>query len=154
MKITIISIGKFEKSLFKPLFDDYLKRLKWKINLKELEVKNSKSLPSNDLKKEEAKLILANIKEGEKIIALDEKGEIFTSRKFAKLISNFAVNGNSSLSFIIGGADGLDEEIIKKAHMQISLSQMTFPHMMVRVILLEQIYRAFTIINNHPYHRD
>lgn len=154
MKITIISIGKFENSPQKSVFETYLKRLKWKIELKELELKNSKNLSSDELKKGEGELILKALKPSSKIIALDENGKQFKSRDFAKLISDFAVNGDSDLTFVIGGADGLSQEILKKSSLKISLSLMTFPHLMVRAILMEQLYRASTIIDGHPYHRE
>jgi 23S rRNA (pseudouridine1915-N3)-methyltransferase len=154
MKITIISIGKFEKHLQKPIFDDYLKRLKWNINLKELEAKVSSKISGEALKNKEGEVILANIKDSSKIIALDENGKQHKSRAFAKIISDSALQGNSHLTFIIGGANGLSQAVLNKANLKISLGLMTFPHMMVRSILIEQIYRAFTIANNHPYHRD
>lgn len=154
MKITIISIGKFENSSHKSVFETYVKRLKWKVELKELELKNSKNLSSDELKKGEGELILKALKPSSKLIALDENGKQFKSRDFAKLISDFAVNGDSDLTFVIGGADGLSQEILKKSSLKISLSLMTFPHLMVRAILAEQIYRASTIIDGHPYHRD
>ncbi len=154
MRITIISVGNFENSPHKAVFEAYLKRLKWKLELKEIEQKNSKNFTSEQLKKFEGDLILKTIKSSSKIIALDERGKQFDSRSFAKMISDSAVNGDSDLSFIIGGSDGLSEEVLKKSHLKISLGQMTFPHLMVRAILAEQLYRAQTIIENHPYHRD
>jgi 23S rRNA (pseudouridine1915-N3)-methyltransferase len=154
MRISIISIGKFEKSPQKAVFENYLKRLKWKLELKELDIKSSNNLTVDKIKAAEAELILKALKPSSKIIALDEKGKIFSSRDFAKLISDFAVRGDSDLSFVIGGADGLAESLLKKADLKISLSAMTFPHLMVRSILLEQLYRAQSILARHPYHRD
>lgn len=154
MRITIISVGKFENSPLKAVFENYLKRLKWKVELKEIEQRNSKNITSAQLKNIEAELILKALKPSSKIIALDEHGKEFTSRNFAKLISDSALNGDSDLTFIIGGSDGLGEEVLKKSHLKMSLGLMTFPHLMARSILIEQIYRAQTIIENHPYHRD
>ena len=88
-----------------------------------------------------------------KIIALDEGGKMFSSVEFAKKIKNYGDYGQSNLAFIIGGADGLGEEIKQRADLILSFSKMTFPHLMIRAFLMEQIYRASTIINNHPYHR-
>jgi 23S rRNA (pseudouridine1915-N3)-methyltransferase len=153
MKINIIAFGDFHRSPQKIIFDDYLKRLKYKIILKELNLKNSKNIAINDLKDREAELILSNIENGSTIIALDEKGKEFSSIDFAKLFNNFALNGISNLTFIIGGADGLSSKIIKKANLVISLSKMTLPHILVRIFLIEQIYRAQSINANHPYHR-
>ena len=121
------------------------------MELKELETKGN--LQGEVLKAKEAELLLANVPNGAKIIALDEKGKMFSSVEFAGTIANFAGNGNSNLAFIIGGADGLGEEIKKRADLMLSFGKMTFPHLMIRSFLAEQIYRAETIINNHPYHR-
>lgn len=154
MRLTIISIGKFEKSAHRAVFETYLKRLKWKLELKELELKNSTNLSAQKIKEGEGALILKALNAGSKIIALDENGKQFKSRDFAKLISNFANSGDSNLTFIIGGANGLALEVLQKADLKISLSSMTFPHLMVRGILTEQLYRAQSIIENHPYHRD
>ncbi len=154
MKISIISIGKFENNLQKPIFEEYLKRLKYKIDLKELELKNAHNLSIEEIKKGEGGLILKALRPSSKIIALDENGKMFTSRNFAKLLSDYATQGSSDLTFIIGGANGLSEEVLNKASLKLSLSSMTFPHMMVRSILLEQIYRAQTIIEGRSYHKD
>ncbi|MFT6331775.1 MAG: 23S rRNA (pseudouridine1915-N3)-methyltransferase [Lentimonas sp.] len=152
MKITIISIGKFSKN--DPnleLFSKYQKRLPWKVELKELEVKGN--LKGEVLKAKEAETLLNAVPNGAKIIALDEKGEEFSSVKFSQKLEKFGNCGDSNLAFIIGGADGLSADLKKKASLLISFSKMTFPHMMVRSFLIEQIYRAYSIINNHPYHR-
>lgn len=154
MKITIISIGKFENSPHKAVFENYLKRLKWKIELKELELKNAQNFPVEKIKEGEGELILKALKPSSKLILLDEKGQQFSSRNFAKLIADFGIEGNSDLTFVIGGADGLSQELLQKNHLKISFSNMTFPHLMVRAILAEQLYRAATIIGGHPYHRD
>lgn len=150
MRIAILSIGKFENSPHKMVFENYLKRLKWKVELKELETKNSKRIS----KKDEGDLILKSIKPNSKLIVCDENGRQFKSRDFAKLISDFALRGNSDLTFVIGGADGLCDELLKKAALSISFGLATFPHLMVRSILVEQLYRAQSIISGHPYHRD
>ena len=154
MRITILSIGKFENSPHKSVYQHYLKRLKWKIDLRELELKNSDKLSTPERKKGEGELILKNVKAGTKIIVCDERGKEFTSKNFSKLISDFAVSGDSDLTFIIGGSDGLSEEILQKAQKKISFGLMTLPHLMVRSVLIEQLYRAQTIIEGHPYHRE
>lgn len=154
MKITIIAISKFENSLYKEVFEDYHKRMKWDVELKEFELKNSKNMNDTQVKKGEAELMMKAIKPGSVVIAMDEKGKQFTSQNFAKLISEFSVRGESHLTFIIGGANGLDAELLQKAHLKISLGLMTFPHLMARSILMEQLYRAQSIIAGHPYHRE
>ena len=120
----------------------------------ELEIKNSNNLEIAKKKDLEAQLILKNIKKSSKIVILDENGKQHKSKEFATLLNNFAVNGDSNITFIIGGADGLSQEILNKSSHKVSFSKMTFPHLMVRVILAEQLYRAYSIINNHPYHRE
>ncbi len=154
MKISIISIGKFENSPQKAVFLNYLKRFKWKVELKELDLKNVHNMSDEKIKEGEGALILKALKSSSKLIALDEKGKEFTSQNFAKLISDFAIHGESDLTFVIGGSNGLSPEVLQKSSLKISLGLMTFPHLMVRSILLEQLYRAQTIIEGHPYHRE
>lgn len=154
MNIEIISIGKFNKSLQKEVFENYQKKLNWKLVLKEIEPKISKNFEINKKKELEADLILKNLNNNSKIISLDERGKQFSSKDFSKLIADFGIFGDSNLTFIIGGADGLSKIILDKSHLIISLSKMTFPHLVVRSILVEQIYRASSIISNHPYHRE
>lgn len=154
MKLSIISPGNFGNSPHKNVFEEYRKRLKWKLELKEIELKNAQNFSSEKLKECEADLILKTLKPASKLIALDEGGRQFSSVEFAKLISDFALHGDSDLTFVIGGADGLSKKILQKASLKISLGIMTFPHLMVRAMLAEQLYRAATIIDKHPYHRE
>ncbi len=154
MKISIISIGKFENSPHKQVFETYIKRLKWKVELKELDLKNSQNFSVPKIKEGEGALILKALKPSSKLIVLDEDGKQFSSVAFAKMISDFAVAGDSDLSFVIGGSDGLSEEVLQKSNLKISFGKMTFPHLMVRAILAEQLYRAQSIIAGHPYHRE
>lgn len=153
MKINILSIGKFENSPHKAVFAQYEKRSKWKILLQEIELKNSDKLSLPERKKGEGELILKHLKAGSKIIVCDENGEQVSSKDFAKMLSNFALHGNSNLTFIIGGSDGLSEEILNSANNKIAFGRITLPHLMVRSILVEQLYRAQTILDGHPYHR-
>lgn len=154
MKISIISIGKFENSPHKLVFEEYVKRLQYKIELKELDVKNAHNLSAKEVVKEQGELIINTIKNGSKIIVLDEQGKQFSSVELARKISDFAVGGDSHLSFIIGGSDGLSKEVLDKADLKISFGKMTLPHLMVRSVLVEQLYRAWAINNKHPYHRE
>ncbi len=154
MRISILAIGKFENSAHQSLFKDYAKRLKWKLELKELELRNAKNLSATQVKEGEGALILQALKPSSKLIALDEHGKEFSSQNFAKLFLESALRGESDLTFVIGGANGLASEVLKKSSLQLSLGQMTLPHMLARVILIEQIYRAETIISGHPYHRE
>lgn len=154
MRLTILSIGKFENSPHKAVFENYLKRLKWKVELREIELKSSQNLPVEKIKEGEGALILKAWKSSSKLIILDERGKQFSSLAFAKMFSDFAVDGDSDLTFVIGGSDGLSQEVLQKAALKISFGTMTFPHLMVRSMLIEQLYRAQSIIAGHPYHRE
>ncbi len=154
MKITIISIGKFENSPHRAVFENYLKRMKWDVELREFELKNAKNFSVDKLKEEEGKLILKAIKTGSVVVALDEKGKEFSSQNFAKLLGDYSLHGSSHITFVIGGACGLGVEVLQKAQLKMSFGLMTFPHLMVRAILIEQLYRAQSIIAGHPYHRE
>lgn len=154
MNIKIISIGKFSDVNQKNIFFDYLKKTPWKVSLVEVEAKISKNIDIKVKKDLEADLILKKVDVASTKIVLDEFGKQNSSVGFAKIIENFAIAGESNLNFIIGGANGLSDKVFGVADKKISLSLMTFPHMLVRVILAEQIYRACSIINNHPYHRE
>lgn len=153
MKINILSIGKFENSPHKLVFDNYLKRIKWKVNLCEIELRNSDKLSLLERKKGEGDLILKHYKPESQMIVCDENSNQPTSQEFAKMIAEFGVQGLSKITFVIGGSDGLCEEILKKAKYKIAFGKITLPHLMVRCILIEQLYRAQTIIAGHPYHR-
>jgi 23S rRNA (pseudouridine1915-N3)-methyltransferase len=153
MKITIISLGKFNKPFYNQYFENYKKRLKWQVDLIELDLKTSNNLEPEKIKDQEGKLIEKHLKNFSKIIALDENGKQFSSIELAKNLENIGLEGNSNIAFIIGGAFGLSQDIKKRANILMSLSKLTFPHLMVRIILIEQIYRASTIIFNHPYHK-
>ena len=152
MIININSIGKFKNHPHKDIFELYVKRIGWNVKLKELEVKKSAS--ENVLKEMEGELLLNNIDSNSTIILLDERGKNFNSREFAQKISQYRDQGVNNITFIIGGANGVCQKVKDRADLEISLSKLTFPHLMVRSILAEQIYRAYSIINNHPYHRD
>lgn len=153
MKINILAFGEFGNSAEKKIFDEFVKRIKGKVELKELNIKNSKNFSVEEQKTKEAEIINNNIQKNQIVIALDENGVELSSVEFASSINKFHISGNSSFTFIIGGANGLSKDIIKKSHLVLSLSKMTLPHILVRIFLIEQIYRAQSIIANHPYHR-
>ena len=153
MKINIIAIGKFRNNCpNETLFLDYVKKTKWKINLIEIPHKISGSI--QEIKEKEADLIIKNILSNSFVILLDEKGVNLTSKEFAKKIQDLQNQACENINFIIGGANGVSEKIKKTANLQISFGKMTFPHMMIRSMIAEQIYRAFLILNNHPYHKE
>jgi len=154
MRISIAAVGKWKAGPERALFEDYKKRLKWPLTLKEVEER--RPLPAPQLKAREAELLLDAIpgKSGSRLlIALDERGKTLSSEALAKQISSWQQRGIGELAFAIGGADGLDDLLRKRADMLLSLGTMTWPHMLVRVMLIEQLYRAQQILAGHPYHR-
>lgn len=151
MKVTIAAIGKWKASPERTLFEEYCKRTPWKISLIECEEK--KSLTGPQRKEREGELLLAGCKGAEKIIALDEKGKALTSPALAQQLSAWQGQGIHHLAFVIGGADGLSAAVLKAAQLTLCFGALTWPHMLVRAMLAEQLYRAHTILAGHPYHR-
>jgi 23S rRNA (pseudouridine1915-N3)-methyltransferase len=155
MKIRIIALGRAKAGPEKSLVDTYRKRLSWPCQLIELEAK--KGISGAQLMAAEADLIeealAAKASSKRVVIALDERGQNLDSRDFAKRITALGNQGYSELVFVIGGADGLAPAIRDRAGFLLCFGNMTWPHMLVRVLLMEQIYRAQTIITGHPYHR-
>lgn len=155
MKIRLIAIGKTDQQALRLLIEEYQKRLKRYISF-EIEIipdiKNRKSISQAEQKTKEGALILARIKPSEALYLLDEKGTEYTSVQFSEFIQKKMLSGIKSLVFVIGGPYGFSDEIYSKAVGKISFSPMTFSHQMFRLFVVEQIYRAFTILKNEPYH--
>ncbi len=159
MNITIVAVGKIKEAYLKSACAEYEKRLSrfCKLKIVELPDEPMSDRPSSAeydsvLKKEGAR-ILSAIKDTDVVISLCVEGIQQSSEAFAQTIENACTNGASSFTFIIGGSLGLLEEIKKKSHLRLSFSKMTFPHQLMRVILLEQLYRAFKINRNESYHK-
>lgn len=152
MHYKIIAIGKMRPSAELDLLNNYSARIRPDLQIIELEEK--RNLSSNELKTREGELLLSAIPAAAKVIALDERGKSITSRELATQLGAWKDDGVREAVFLIGGADGLDENVRKKADMVISFGAMTWPHMMVRAMVGEQIYRAQSILSGHPYHRD
>lgn len=153
MRIKILAFGKMQRGAEMTLMQDYIGRLPWKVDIQEFEIK--KPAATAELrKKAEAEKLLAAIPDGSAVIVMDERGRDFSSRKLAERIDHFTLEGYTQLTFIIGGADGLDESVRKKASLLLSFGKNTWPHMLLRVMLAEQIYRVWSIGAGHPYHRD
>jgi len=159
VKITIISVGKVKEDYFKKAILEYVKRLSAYCVLMEIETTDEKapenlsSKEENIVKEKEGERILSKLDPSSYLIALDIKGKQLSSEALAEKIETLSVYGTSHITFVIGGSLGLSDEIINKADMKLSFSKMTFPHQLFRVILLEQIYRAFRIIKGEPYHK-
>jgi len=155
MEIRIIWVGKSQRGFISDGIEEFLKRLHkyCKPTLVEIaDVKNAKSLSSVELKKKEGELILKQLK-GDAYL-LDENGKHYSSNNFAAFIEHKQIHGCKTLSFVIGGAFGFDESVYQAALGKISLSKMTFSHQMIRMFLVEQVYRAYTIIKGEPYHNN
>lgn len=159
MEINIISVGKIKEDYFKKAIEEYEKRLKAYCRVNFIELKDEsegKNLSDKDIDiilDKEGKRILEKIKERSFIIVLDIKGRSIDSVEFSKKINDIMLDGISSIDFIIGGSLGISQEVKDKTNYSLSFSKFTFPHKLMKVILMEQIYRAFTIINNKTYHK-
>ena len=151
MKTTILAIGK-ARGVEVEWCDEYLKRLGKTVVVKEMAV--SSSLPDAEAQKAEAELLLKAIPDKAIVVALDERGRDMSSRDFAAKMTVWQEQGMADLVFIIGGADGLTDKVRARADFMLGFGRLTWPHRLVRVMLLEQIYRARQIIAGHPYHRD
>lgn len=159
MKITLISVGKLKEKYLTLGVAEYVKRLSRYCNLEIIELQDEKT-PDNaspaeetQIKNKEGERILKAIKGDTYCIALAIEGDMLTSMELANKINNLGISGVSHITFIIGGSLGLSEEVLSRANYQLSFSKMTFPHQLMRMILLEQIYRSYRIINNQPYHK-
>ncbi len=157
MKVVLLVIGKTDAAYFVEAIKEYQSRIEHYIPF-EIQVipdiKNTKNLTIEQQKGKEGELILKNIQAGDYLILLDEHGKEFSSLQFASYIEKKAHIVNKRLIFVIGGPYGFSEVVYAKASEKISLSKMTFSHQMIRLIFVEQLYRAMTIINNEPYHHE
>lgn len=159
MKITIAAVGKLKEKYLKEAISEYSKRLSRFTEVEIIEVDDEYAPDTlsegqeGQVKKKEAGKLLKRIKQGSYVILLDLAGEQITSSKFSSKLENIMLSGNSHITFIIGGSLGLDQSLINIADYRLCLSKMTFPHQLARVILMEQVYRAFKIIKNETYHK-
>ena len=159
MKISILCVGKIKEKFFRMGIDEYAKRLGRYCKLEIIEVADEKT-PDNAsahevelIKDKEGERILKNISSDAFVMALAIQGKQLSSEELASKIENLGIQGTSHIQMIIGGSLGLSDKVLKKADMLLSFSKMTFPHQLMRVILLEQIYRSYRIIQNEPYHK-
>lgn len=152
MKINIVAVGKIKEKFFTDAINEYAKRLSKFCDFNIIEVDEATTLSSIQLKKEKEGDLLLNKAKGY-IIALDGSGKMFSSENLAKTLNDNMVMGVSEFSFVIGGSNGLSDAVKNKANAVVSFGKITFPHQLFRVVLSEQIYRAFTIINHINYHK-
>lgn len=159
MRITIITVGRMKESYLRDALAEYSKRLSRYCKLEIIEVADEKTPDGasetleEQIRQKEGERILQKIKEDAYVITLEIKGTQLDSVEFSSVLSKSAVNGISHIQFVIGGSLGLSREVMARSDKAISFSKMTFPHQLMRVILLEQIYRGYRIISNEPYHK-
>ncbi|MDP6873263.1 MAG: 23S rRNA (pseudouridine(1915)-N(3))-methyltransferase RlmH [Alphaproteobacteria bacterium] len=151
MKVTICAVGRAKGSPAAEICQIYLKRLPWKVEIREVEVR--KNLAGEKLTLAEAELLRAAVPDRAILVAMDGKGKTFSSEAFAQRLGRWRDDGIADLAFVIGGADGLHPELRRQADLVLSLGAMTWPHLLARAMLMEQLYRAQTILSGHPYHR-
>ncbi len=157
MKIVLLCLGTTNNHYLQEGIANYIKRLKHYINfeIKEIIVsKNKKSSNKNVILNMESDLILSYLSQNDYVILLDEHGKTYNSKSFSKKIENFLLRAQKRLIFVVGGAFGFNDKLKSRANEMLSLSNMTFSHQIIRLFFLEQLYRSFTIINNHPYHNE
>lgn len=159
MKISIICVGKIKEKFFTDAINEYSKRLSRYSKLQIIELADEKTPDKApeainlQIKKKEGEKILASISEDMYVVALAIEGKELSSQKLAAKLESLFLTGHSHIAFVIGGSLGLDEAVMKRADFALSFSPMTFPHQLMRVILLEQVYRAFKINAGEPYHK-
>lgn len=153
MDINVIVVGKIKEVYLQQGIEEYIKRIKPFCNLQIIEVKEITTSDSNKNLKEEAKSILSYLKKEDYVITLEISGNSLDSIGLANLIENHYLYSPRLLTFVIGSSDGLDEEVKKRSNYPLSFSKMTFPHQLMRMIVLEQIYRSLSIINHQKYHK-
>ena len=159
MKITVITVGKIKEKYLKDAIAEYSKRLSRYCKLEILEVADEKTpdgaseIVEENIREKEGERILKLIKEDAYVITLEISGKMLTSEELADRIETLGIQGKSHLVFVIGGSIGLGREVLRRSDYALSFSKMTFPHQLMRVILLEQLYRWFRILRGEPYHK-
>lgn len=159
MKITILSVGKVKEKFYRDAILEFSKRLSRYCKLEIIEVADEKTQEEASeteiriVKEKEGERLLKNIKDDAYVVCLCIDGKQLDSEELSEKIEKLGVQGTSHICFIIGGSLGLSDEVVRRADFRLSFSKMTFPHQLMRVILLEQIYRAYRIMNNEPYHK-
>ncbi len=159
MKIKLITVGKIKEKFFKDAILEYSKRLSKFCNLEIIEVQDeltpdkATDVENQKILEKEGDRILSKIKDSDFLVTLEIEGKKLSSEDLAKKLSSICLSGQSTIDFVIGGSLGLDKKVKKRSDFSLSFSDMTFPHQLMRVIVLEQIYRAFKINANEPYHK-
>ena len=157
MKIVLLAIGKTNEEYLIEGISQYQKRLQHYTQFETLEIpniKNGKNFSNVELMKKEGRVILEQLNPSDHLVLLDDKGKDFSSFKFSEKLQGWMLSGKKRLVFVVGGAYGFSDEVYQRGNEELSLSKMTFPHQMVRLFFVEQIYRGYTILNNEPYHHE
>ena len=159
MKITVITVGKIKEKYFTAAIAEYAKRLSKYCTLNMIEVSDEKAPETlsdkemTQIKDKEGQRILSKIKEAQFVVTLEIKGKQLTSEGLSEMMAGLGLEGNSDVVFVIGGSLGLSDIVLKRSNFSLSFSKMNFPHQMMKVVLLEQIYRGFRIMKGEPYHK-
>ncbi|MEI6557859.1 MAG: 23S rRNA (pseudouridine(1915)-N(3))-methyltransferase RlmH [Rhodospirillaceae bacterium] len=151
MRILIAAVGRMKAGPLRGLYDEYAARMTWPLTVREVELK--KPLPVDERRRQEAELLRTVLPPGARRVVLDERGAALSSEAFARRLGGWRDDGASDVVFLIGGADGVDQSLRTDADLVLSLGLMTWPHLLVRGMLAEQLYRAQQILAGHPYHR-
>jgi 23S rRNA (pseudouridine1915-N3)-methyltransferase len=151
MRILLAAVGRARTGVERRLYEHYAARLAWPLRLKEIEL--GRTLPPAQQKLKEGELLLAAVPGGAKVVALDAGGELLTSEALASRLGRWRDDGVGELACLIGGSEGLAEAVLARADLVLALGRVTWPHLLVRGLLAEQLYRAQQILAGHPYHR-
>lgn len=150
-RVLLAAVGRARESPTRALFDDYAARLPYRLTVREVTLRGA--VAPDQARRREGEALLAAVPEGAVIVALDEGGEALSSEALARRLGAWREGGVRDIAFLIGGADGLDRGVLARAGLVLSLGPMTWPHLLVRALVAEQLYRAETILAGHPYHR-
>lgn len=159
MRITLVTVGKIKEKYLKEAIQEYSKRLSRYCKLEIIEVAdemtpdNASDVVEESIRAKEAERLLKHIKDDAYVVTLEINGKQLSSEELAEKIDNLGIQGNSHIVFVIGGSIGLGKEVLNRSNYALSFSKMTFPHQLMRVVLLEQVYRSYRIINGEPYHK-
>ena len=159
LKITLITVGKIKEKYLRDAIAEYTKRLSKYCKLESIEVADEKTpdqasgTVEENIRAKEGERILKYIRDDMYVITLEIAGKMLSSEEFAEKIETLGIQGKSSIAFVIGGSIGLGREVLKRSDFALSFSRMTFPHQLMRVVLLEQVYRGYRIMNGAPYHK-
>ena len=151
MRVTLAAVGRWKRGPLPQVFEDYRTRLSWPLTLKEVSAR--KPLAGDRLKTHEAELLSAALPQPARLVTLDAGGTALCSEAFARWLGAWEDDGVAEVGFVIGGSEGLDPALLRRADLTLSLGPMTWPHLLVRVLLAEQLYRAQAIRQGHPYHK-